>query len=190
MNLAAFLTGSLEALKGDESWRERYDLSRKGFQQSFAALILSVPAYYIIALGITRQRANLSGEAEAAVLSVPVFAIITLLYLLSFSACAYMIAMIFDRQDRFRPWVIVRHWTAFFMVLCVATLFGGFLLGIVPFALANAAAFIVFMGTLAMDIRLAVCVVGFRWQAAIWTGCAVFASGLAMLIIGVMQVNG
>jgi len=188
MNLARYLTGCLNALKGEERWRENFDLSRQGFQQSFMALILSVPAYYVIALGIIRERALRSEGTEAA-LSVPVFAIITLLYLISFSACAYMIAMIFDRQDRFRPWVIARHWTAFFMVFFVACVFGLYLLEIMPFVIANSIAFIVFMATLVMDIRLATNIVGFRWQGGVWTGCAVFASGLAMVIIGMMQVS-
>lgn len=188
MNLAAYLSGTVDVLRGGVAWPNRFDLTRRGFQQSFIALVLSVPALFTAALGIATQRAEILG-GEPAAIPVAAFGIIAGLYLLSFSATAYMITMFFDRQDRFRPWVITRHWAVFFMSLLVAVGFGTYLLGWLPFAVANAVAFIVFMAVLAVDIVLAIRVANFRWGAAIYAACAIAAMGLCVLLFGTAQFS-
>lgn len=190
MNLAAYFAGCVKVLRGDSDWAASFDLSRAGLKQSFLALLLSVPAYYVAALAIATQRAKLSENgADTALISWPVFSIIVLLYSLSFSASAYLITMVFDRQDRFRPWVIVRHWTTFYMVLIVATAFGATLLGVLPFMVANGIAFALYLSTLAVDIRLASKIVGFEWAGAVYTACLIAAMGLCMVLMGVSQVS-
>lgn len=188
MNLAAYLSGTVDVLRGGNAWPARFDLSRTGFKQSFAALALTVPSLFIAALGISTQRATLLGESSADI-SVAAIALIALLYLLSFTGTAYLIAMVFDRQDRFRPWVITRHWAVFFMALFVGVSFGAYLLGWLPFMAANGIAFIVYMAVLAVDIILAMRVANFRWAGAVYTGCAIAAMGLCVLLFGTVQLS-
>jgi len=136
VNPVAALIGSVKALAGREGWTDHFDLTRKGLQQSFIALLLTIPAFYLIAHAVQVERAKMLEEGVSGVPLAP-FAIILLLYLLTFSAVAYIFAMIFDKQDRFRPWVVSRHWSIFWLVLIVAGLFGLYLIGVIPFAIVN-----------------------------------------------------
>lgn len=187
MNIIAALFGSLKALAGRADWSDHFNLTRKGLQQSFAALFLTIPAFYLIAYAVQRQRAAMLETDISAVPLVP-FAIILLLYLLCFSAVAYIFAMVFDKQDRFRPWVVARHWSVFWLVLIVAGVFGLHLIGLVPFAAANYIALIGFLCILLMDIRLAQVIIPFQIGAAILIGCTINAMGLVVILLGFEQV--
>lgn len=188
MNLAAYFSGSLKALNRSGEWPKYFDLSRKGFVQSFAALFLTLPCYYVCALAVAKERAVREAEAVAAVPFLP-FVIIFALFALSFSVCVYLICMVFDKQDRFRSWVIVRHWTAFFAVLLAAAFFGLYLLGVIPFTIANFFAFALYMATLLIDIRFSQKIGEFEWGAAILTGCIITAMGFTILLTGVNQFS-
>ena len=187
MNPVAALIGSIKALAGRADWTDHFDLTRKGLQQSFIALLLTIPAFYLIAHAVQLERAKI---LEDTVTSVPLapFAIILLLYLLCFSAVAYIFAMIFDKQDRFRPWVITRHWSVFWLVLIVAGIFGLNLIGVMPFALANYIALAGFLSILLIDMRLAQIIIPFPIGAAILIGCTINAMGLVVILLGFEQV--
>jgi len=186
MNLAAYFSGSLKALGRGDGWETDFDLSKKGFSQSFAALFLTLPCYYVCGLAVAKQRAALTGAEIAATIPLLPFVIIFTLYAFAFSVCAYLIAMVFDKQDRFRAWVIVRHWTVFFAVLLAAVFMGLTLIGL-PFVIANFAAFALYMSTLVIDIRYAQKIAGFEWGAAVLTGCILTAMGFTILLTGVAQ---
>ena len=187
MNPVAALIGSVKALAGREGWTDHFDLTRKGLQQSFIALLLTIPAFYLIAHAVQVERAKMLEEGVSDVPLAP-FAIILLLYLLTFSAVAYIFAMIFDKQDRFRPWVVSRHWSIFWLVLIVAGLFGLYLIGVIPFAIVNYIALAAFLGILLIDIRLAQAVIPFPIGAAILIGCTINAMGLVVILLGFEQV--
>ena len=187
MNIIASLSGAVKALMGRSDSSDHFDLTRKGLQQSFVALLLTIPAFYLIAHAVQLQRAKMLETAVSAVPLAP-FAIILMLYLLCFSAVAYIFAMIFDKQDRFRPWVITRHWSVFWLVLIVAAIFGLHLIGIVPFAAANYIALIGFLGILLIDMRLAQTIIPFQLGAAILIGCTINAMGLVVILLGFEQV--
>ena len=187
MNIVAALSGSIKALLGRADWTDHFDLTRKGLQQSFIALILTIPAFYLIAHAVQTQRAKMLDDVNNVVPLVP-FAIILLLYLLCFSAVAYIFAMIFDKQDRFRPWVITRHWSVFWLVLIIAVIFGLNLIGVVPFALANYIAMAGFLSILLIDIRLAQTIIPFPIGGAILIGCTINAMGLVVVLLGFEQV--
>jgi len=189
MNIIASLNGCVKALAGRSDWPDHFDLSRKGLQQSFVALLLTIPAFYLIAHAVQLERAKILEEVVTAVPLAP-FAIILLLYLLCFSAVAYIFGMIFDKQDRFRPWVITRHWSVFWLVLIVAGIFGLNLIGIVPFAVANFLALVGFLCILLIDIRLAQSIVPFPLGAAILIGCTINAMALMVILLGFEQVVG
>lgn len=187
MNIIAALSGSVKALAGRSDWVDHFDLSRKGLQQSFIALLLTIPAFYLIAHAVQVERAKMLEESVAAVPLAP-FAIILGLYLLCFSAVAYIFAMVLDKQDRFRPWVITRHWSVFWLVLIVAGLFGLYLIGAMPFAVVNYIALAAFLGILLIDIRLAQFIVPFPMGSAILIGCTINAMGLVVILLGFEQV--
>lgn len=187
MNIVAALSGSIKALLGRADWTDHFDLTRKGLQQSFIALILTIPAFYLIAHAVQLERAKILEEIVGNVPLAP-FAIILLLYLLCYSAIAYIFAMIFDKQDRFRPWVITRHWSVFWLALMVACIFGLNLIGVIPFAVANYIALAGFLSILLIDIRLAQTIIPFPMGAAILIGCAINAMGLVVILLGFEQV--
>ena len=186
MNPVASLYGSLKALAGREDWADHFDLSRKGLQASFIALALSLPAFYLMAHAVQIERAARFGE-QTVIPLVP-FAIILTLYLLTFSACAYMLTMIFDKQDRFRPWVITRHWTIFWLALITAAFYGLYLLDILPFGLVNYLAMAAFLGILLIDIRLSQVIIPFNIGQAILIACAINAMGLIVVLLGFEQI--
>lgn len=186
MNLARYLTGCVKALGRGDSWEAYFDLSRKGFKQSFVALALSLPFYYVCAEGVRQHQAGLSGEAVSALPAGAFFLIFTH-YAATFVVTAYIIAMVFDKQDCFRPWVIVRHWAIFFAALFAALLMGLYMVGVLPFLLSVYMVFGIYLFTLVIDIRLAARIPGFEWGAAILTGCLITAMGLTILMIGVSQ---
>lgn len=187
MNPVAAFIGAIKALSGRADWTDYFDLTRKGLQQSFIALLLTIPAFYLIAHAVQVERAKMLEEVVGGVPLAP-FAIILLLYLLTFSAVAYIFAMIFDKQDRFRPWVVSRHWSIFWLVLIVAGLFGLYLIGVIPFAVVNYIALAAFLGILLIDIRLAQVVIPFPIGAAILIGCTINAMGLVVILLGFEQV--
>ena len=187
MNPVAALIGSVKALAGREDWTDHFDLTRKGVQQSFIVLLLTIPAFYLIAHAVQVQRAKMLETAISAVPLIP-FAIILLLYLLCFSAVAYIFAMVFDKQDRFRPWVITRHWSVFWLALIVAAIFGLYLIGVMAFAVANYIALTAFLCILLIDIRLAQTIIPFQMGAAILIGCTINAMALVVILLGFEQV--
>jgi len=187
MNPVASLFGSLKALAGRADWPDHFDLSRKGLQASFAAVLLSLPAFYLIAHGVQIERAKLFGETIQTVPLAP-FVIILMLYLLSFSACAYIFTMVFDHQDRFRPWVITRHWTVFWLALITAGLFSLYIIGAMPYSFVNYAAMAAFLGILLIDIRLGQVVIPFKMGKAVLIACAINAIGLIVILLGFEQI--
>jgi len=185
VNLPRLWTGCLKALGSDDGWPDHFDLSRKGLQQSFVAVFLSLPFYYVCAAAVQAYTAQIT-EAPA---RLPAFAffIVLLLYVMMFPLVAYILCLVFDRQDRFRPWVIVRHWTFFFTALISALIMGLSLAGIIPFKIAQLPVFALYLGTLVMDIRFAQKIAGLEWMAAIFTGCVITAMGMMMILMGVIQ---
>ena len=185
MNLAQLFSGCLKALGKDASWPESFDLTRSGFIQSFLALFLSLPFYYICAAAVVKNRTIVTGTAS----SIPAgeFFGLLLLFGLTFPLCAFALSNLFNGREQFQPWVIVRHWTMFFAALILAALFGLTMAGLLPFMFVMSLAFIIYMGALAMDIRLAQKIAGFDWGIAIFAGCIPTALGLLIILFGVSQ---
>ena len=189
MNLAALLTACCKALSGAADWHEDINISQKGFLESYLAIALSIPAYYICALAITTQRALIDGTERSAPPLV-LFATVALIYSLAFSVSAYFICRFFNKKTQFAPWVIARHWSFFFCVLLTATLYGFFLLGMLPFGAANYAALGIYLATLMIDIRLANKLGSLDIGTSIFAACIIFAAGLSILLFGVTKIGG
>ncbi len=186
MNPLKLFIGCMAAVGRIPNWERFFDLSKSALRVSFMSQIFILPAFYFIASTATQARADALGiEAELA--NMAVIAIIGLVYLLSFSAVAYILTMVFERQDRLRPWVIVRHWCVFFLAWIAAVGFGLFVLGILPLAAAYGVVFAGFMGSLVIDIRLAKRIIGFDWGGAILTACLISVTGMSLLLTGISQ---
>ena len=183
MNLARLLTGCLRALSGRADWPSFFDLSRRGFQHSFAALLLSLPCYYLAGLSIQKQTAiTLGRDVE---FSAGPFILIFAIYALMFSITAYVLAMMFDRIGQYRPWVIVRHWSVFFAAFLAAGICGLFLSGLIPFSIVYSALMVIYLSTLLIDIRLAQKVAEFDLGWAVLIACVITVASLMILLIGV-----
>ena len=62
MNPVAFLFGAIKALAGRADWADHFNLTRSGLQQSFIALLLTIPAFYLIAHAVQLERAKSFGR--------------------------------------------------------------------------------------------------------------------------------
>lgn len=187
MNLPKLLSGCIGALGKSENWEARFDLSKNGFKQSFLALFLSLPFYYVCAAAVQKQRIITLETGADLSLPTTAFVIILMVYLLTFAVSAYVLCIIFDRLDRFRPWVIVRHWSVFFTAFLAALIMGLTYAGILPFKWAIYPVMLLYLASLAIDIRLAARIGGFEWGAAVLTSCLITVMGLAVLLIGISQ---
>ncbi|MEP1229866.1 MAG: hypothetical protein ABJG88_04260 [Litorimonas sp.] len=169
------------------NWESYFDLSRKGLKTSFIVLLFALPAYYIIISAIYVHGAQIQELEREAVPAAP-FIIITSIYLLSFSAYAYLLTMITDKQDRFRPWVITRHWAVTGLAWVSAIFLGLYMLGPLPFTLSYGVTVAGYLGLLAIDIRLLHKVAEFKLGAAILLGCIIVAFSLTLVMLGLEQL--
>jgi len=184
MNSIKLIKGCLAVIGRIPNWEQFFDLSKPALRFSFFLQICILPAFFIIASVAIDGRSALL-KMEATPVNLPAIAIIGLVYLMSFSAVAYILCMIFDRQDRLRAWVIVRHWCVFFLAWIAALGFGLFKLGIFPLAAAYGVLFAAYMGLLFIDIRIAQRVAGFDLGGATLAGCLISITGLSLLLTGV-----
>lgn len=195
MNLARLFTGCVRALGKDPDWGQNFDLSEKGFRASFWALLLSMPVAYVCYAAVLRQRKLvLEGQPELAdsmpgLISPPMLFLLLIIFGMMFPICAYILCMVFEKMDKYRPWVIARLWTFFFIFLAMGFLFGLTLLGVLPFALVMTPIFVLYMSTLLVDIRFAQKIAGFEWGAAILAACIFTAMGLTVILIGAASLG-
>ena len=187
MNLARYWTGCLRALGRSDDWESCFDLSKSGFRQSFLALALSLPFYYVCAAAVQKHRVSLPGANPESAIPAAAFIVILGLYAGTFVLSAYILCLVFDKQPAFRAWVIIRHWAMFFAALLAAALLGLFLAGVLPFVIAINIVLGVYLITLAIDIRLAQRIAGFEWGAAVLTGCIITAMGFTVLLMSIAQ---
>jgi len=186
MRQFSYLVGVMAAIGRLLNWEKYFDLSRRGLKGSFISQILTLPGLYLIAKLASEGRAELLGT-EAAPIQIPAVGLIGLIYLMSFSAVAYILTMVFDKQDRFRPWTIVRHWCVFFLVWIVVFGFLLFEINFIPLSAAYGVAFAAYLGLLFIDIRLAQRIAGFDWGGATLAACLITVTGLSLLLTGVSQ---
>lgn len=186
MRPLSYLIGVMAAIGRLPNWERYFDLSRRGLKLSFLSQILALPGFYLVARLASEGRAE-ALAVNAPDIQIPTVALIGLIYLMSFSAVAYILAMVFDHQDRFRAWTIVRHWCVFFLVWFVVLGFLLFKINILPLSAAYGVAFAAYLGCLFIDIRLAQRIGGFDWGGATLAGCLITVTGLSLLLTGIAQ---
>ena len=186
MRQFSYLIGVMAAIGRLPNWERYFDLSRRGLKYSFFSQIVILPGFYFTAKISSEGRAEMLGVTAPSIQLAPVL-IIGLVYLLSFSAVAYILAMVFDKQDRFRAWTIVRHWCVVFLAGFVLLGFVLFKINLIPLPAAYGVAFAAYIGLLFIDIRLAQRISGFDWGAATLAACLITVTGLSLLLTGVSQ---
>lgn len=190
MNALRYLSGFLRVLGPDTEWREFFNLTKTGFQRSFLTIPLSLPFYYLCALSLHRQRLAvfesspvLDGQTPSLLAPFP-FTVLCLVFGFSFSILAFALSHAFGKRGKFQDWVNIRHWGFFAMAVLAGILLGLTYFDIVTFPLVMPLLFILYLGTLAVDIRLAQKVAEFDWGGAILVGCMITAMGLSIILIG------
>lgn len=184
MNIVIIFKGALNALLGkppNNIWEDSFDLSARALPRSFIAVAAYIP------LGIVAAKAAVKYNDNTA--SIPYWPIIITLGLiaLTFPLIAYILCMVFDKMDRFRPWVIVRNWTILFALALIAAALGLYLVGVLPFFPAYVLALILYIGTLAIDVRLAWRVAEFDWMGAVFAGILISAATMMVLLLVISQ---
>lgn len=175
------LQGVINAL-GKEDWESEFDLSPKALPRSFLAVALYIPLSFVAARAAVKYN-DVVGHVPY--LSI---AIILILISLTFPLVAYILCSVFDKQESFRPWVIVRHWAILFAWIIVALPFGLYLIGLIPFSVSFFLGMMAYLGTLAIDIRLAMRVAEFDWMGAVFTGILITTSSMMVLLLGMQQI--
>lgn len=183
MMITDIFKGVKNALLGRE-WEQDFDLSAVALPRSFIAVAAYIPLGFVAALAVMRYNDNTDSVPYASI------AMTLGLIALTFPLIAYLLCMVFDKMDRFRPWVIVRNWAVLFAFILIAAVFGLFILNVLPFFFAYVIVLGVYLGTLAIDIRLAWRVAGFDWMGAIFAGILISASTMVVLSLVISQNIG
>lgn len=186
MNPLTPILGLFAVLGTWPNWERYFDLSRAGLKTSFFVLALSLAPLWMVAFGVQAERARIL-ETELVLPNLVTFTLIVGIWLFFFPALAYLISMIFERMDRFRPWAITRNWTVFGFSSLVGVVFALVAIGVLPFVLANGVLFAAYLGLLAADIRLAQKVAGFNWGTAILLGCLIVAVGMTFVQLAISR---
>ena len=166
------------------NWERYFDLSRNGLKVSLIILTLCLGPLWLVAWSIQFERASLL-SIDFVPPNFLSYVLTVGLLLFSFPALAYLAAMIFDKMDRLRPWIITRNWSVFCLSFITGAAYGLFLLNSLPFVIANGIGFAAYMGVLAIDIRLAHKVAGFNLGAAILIACAIIGVGLTFVMLAI-----
>ncbi|MBL4853515.1 MAG: hypothetical protein JKY25_04665 [Robiginitomaculum sp.] len=176
-------TGVINALTGRD-WQDDIDVSAPALPRSFLAVAAYIPLGLVVALAVVRYNDNTATPPYQTV------ALTLTLIGLAFPLIAYILCMLFDKMAAFRPWVIIRNWTILFALIGVAATAGLYLIGLIPFALVYFMGFSLYLGTLAIDIRLASRIAGFDWIGAVFTGILISTATMMILSLGVTQSIG
>ena len=175
------LQGVINAL-GTVDWEREFDLSRKALPRSFIAVALYIPLSFVAARAAVKYN-DVTGHVP-----YPSIAIILILISLTFPLVAYILCSVFDKQESFRAWVIVRHWAILFAWMIVALPFAIYLIGLIPFSVAFFLGMTAYLGTLAIDVRLASRVAGFDWMGSVFAGILITSSSMMVLLLGMQQI--
>ncbi len=180
MNLVRIFNGVVNAL-GDKPWEDGFDLTPRGLPRSFIAVAAYIP------LGLIAARAAVKYNDNTATMPYGPILMTLGLIALTFPLMAYVLCMLFDKMDRFRPWVIVRNWAVLFAYAIIAAALGLYLLGVLPFFPAYVIALTLYITTLAIDVRLAWRVGGFDWVGAVFAGILISAATMMVLSFVISQ---
>ncbi len=175
--------GVINALTGRE-WQDTIDVSASALPRSFLAIAAYIPLGLVVASAVVHYNDNTATPPYQTV------AFTLALIGLAFPLIAYILSMLFNKTAHFRAWVIVRNWAIFFVLAALAVVAGLYLVGLLPFAVVYFMGFGLYLGTLAIDIRLAWRIGGFDWIGAVFAGILISTATMMILSQGVNQSIG
>lgn len=157
-------------------------LTVQKFRLSFAALLLCIPMFVLITKAVVKYNDNST--------KAPYIDVIMVLALMSLSypLIAYFLTMVFDKQASFKPWVTVRNWAFVWIVGLISAGFGLYLVGLLPFSFAYIFGLGLYLGTLALDIRLAHVLAGFDWAGSVFCAILISVTAIMVLLLGLTQI--
>ena len=173
--------GVINVLAG-RPWEDDFDLTPKALPRSFVAIFAYIPCCFIVAAAAAKYN---DARGHVPYSSI---ALILLLVSLSFPFIAYVLCSLFEKPQFYRPWVIVRNWAMLSAWMVIGIAFGLYLLGIFPFSVAFFVGMTTYLGTLAMDVRLAGRIAEFDWAGAVFAGVLISVSSMMVLLVGLTQV--
>lgn len=175
---------SFQALIGGDKWRNAHLAQSPSFSLSCVAIALYIPLYGICVM------AAIKNGADYSTLPIPVAASLAAAMGPVFMGIAWGLAKLFNKTDTLNHWIAARNWTQLWIVTAMAGICGLFIVGVIPWPLTYSLAALLFLGTLAMDIRLAQTIMKFEMGLAILTGCAISIGGLMTLMLGAQFFSG
>jgi len=179
------LRGCFAAIGHDAEWYRFFNTTAAGMRHSFIPALLTLPAFAIIAIAVEAERARVLQEPANTIPWAP-FSLIMLSFLLAFPFVAVISATLFQKPERWPAWLIVRHWTVFFLAWAVTLGFALYLRGPLSFAVANMFAFAAWIGLLVIDIRLAQKVGGLGLGASVLVGSIITTLGLSLILAALL----
>lgn len=178
------IRGIYQALRGGD-WRDEFNLGQTGLALSFGALLLNVPLGILIVNAVVRFNSKGAATPDYANIVQSVLGLS-----LIFPVIAFVLSLVFQKRDHLQDWLIVRNWTHIVMVALFAAMAGLYLAGLIPFIVVYMTGLGLYLGTLAVDIRLAARIGGFNWMGAIFTAILIATAIIAALLAIVSRSLG
>ena len=98
-------------------WRKHFDVSAEGVARSFSGVILALPAFFFLIVGVNYFYAENAAAYTADMRFTLVDAVISWArYWLLFPVVAAGVVMVMGLKDRFASWLVVHNWTVFVLV--------------------------------------------------------------------------
>lgn len=117
-------------------WRKHFDVSAEGVARSFAGVILALPAFIFLIVGVNYFYAENAAYYTSDVSYSLMDAVLSWArFWLLFPVVAAAVVMMMGLKDRYASWLVVHNWTVFVLVHIQALL-----LALYPAGLADPAA--------------------------------------------------
>lgn len=111
------VVGVFALLMFKKDWRKHFDVSAEGVARSFSGVILALPAFAFLIIGVNYFYA----ENAIAYTSDMRFTLLDAMiswarFWLVFPVVAAAVVMVMGLKDRFASWLVVHNWTVFVLV--------------------------------------------------------------------------
>lgn len=111
------VAGVFALLMFKKDWRKHFDVSPEGVARSFSGVILALPAYVFLIVGVNYFYADNAAAYTSEMRFTLLDALISWArFWLLFPVVAAGVVMVMGLKDRFASWLVVHNWTVFVLV--------------------------------------------------------------------------
>lgn len=111
------VVGVFALLMFKKDWRKHFDVSAEGVARSFSGVILALPAFAFLIIGVNYFYAENAIAYTSDMHFTLLDAIISWArFWLVFPVVAAAVVMVMGLKDRFASWLVVHNWTVFVLV--------------------------------------------------------------------------